>query len=110
MGLGAVAVLGDGREGTDAGGGRPDRDAQPARPWAVDDELARYTDDGELELRDGVTVLQRIDEPAADAERPSARSRSPLERDGLETWWLLQWDAEREGRGRRATRAVRSPP
>jgi hypothetical protein len=65
----------------------------PSGRWPGD-ELARYTPDGAVQLRDGVTVLQRIEAPLP--SEVAARSVAlSLEQDGQETWWLLQW----HGRG-----------
>ncbi len=85
-GWAVVAALGDGPEGTAQVVTDPTAapTTEAAVPW-TDGELARYTDDGELELRDGVTVLQRIDSPLPQdiAQRSVALA---LERDGQESW------------------------
>src|SRR6185503_16396083 len=64
VGLGAVAVLGDGgdtpaRVATDP---TVEPTAEPAAHWD-DGELARFDAGGHVEIRPGATVLDRVDEP-----------------------------------------------
>jgi hypothetical protein len=86
VGVGAVAVLG---EGADA----PSQVAtDPASGWDPG-VLARYTADGEVEVRPGVTVLQRIDAPLPAPGGAEHRSVAlAVEADGAEHWLLLEWD------------------
>lgn len=86
VGVGAVAVLGE-------GGDAPSHVAtDPASSWDPD-VLARYTTDGEVEVRPGVTVLQRIDAPLPAPGGAEHRSVAlAVEADGTEHWLLLEWD------------------
>jgi hypothetical protein len=96
VGLGAAVVVpGDSPEGaSQVPGGEstatPPTTAPPEVAWQ-DGELARYTPEGAVQLREGVAMLQRIDAPLP----PDVATRSvalSLQHDGQETWWLLQWD------------------
>jgi hypothetical protein len=93
VGVGAVALLGQGSGGApqfaDDATSRPS--ATPtAEPWGRD-ELVRYTNSGEIEIRDGVTVLQRIESPMPQDVAQSSVALA-LEHDGRESWHLLQWE------------------
>jgi hypothetical protein len=93
IGVGATIVL-DGEAGPDRAAdttepaGPADSGRSTEMPWQ-DGELVRFTDDGELELGDGVTVLQRIDSPLP-AKSGELSVALALEKNGTETWWLLQ--------------------
>jgi hypothetical protein len=93
VGFGAVALLGQGS------GGAPqfaaDETTSPSatptpEPWGRD-ELVRYTNSGEIEVRDGVTVLQRIESPMPRDVAQSSVALA-LEHDGKESWHLLEWE------------------
>ena len=95
VGLGAAVVVpGDTSEGVGRVAGSESTETAPTsvRPEGAwrNGELARYSPDGALQLREGVAMLQRIDAPLP----PDVATRSvalSLQHDGQESWWLLQW-------------------
>ena len=88
-------------------GGTPDRsddvateqtaspDPQP-EPWDGS-ELVRYSDSGMVEVRPGVTVLQRIDEPLGDPTDFNHSVALAVEFQGAESWLILDWWADPNG-------------
>jgi hypothetical protein len=84
----ALAAAGSDRAATDPGVA-----TDPAAPGTrgegalVDDELVALTLDGRLVVRDGVEVLQRVDNPLGSA--PPASSLGLAVREGGTTYWYL---------------------
>jgi hypothetical protein len=69
-----------------------------ATPDAWDDgDLARYTDDGTLEIRPGATVVQRIDEPFGEPTDANHSVALVLDFGGAETWLILSWEGDERG-------------
>jgi hypothetical protein len=68
----------------------------PEEGWD-DAEVARYSDDGQVEVRPGATVLQRIDDPLADPSDFNHSVALAVEFQGAETWLILDWKGNPEG-------------
>jgi hypothetical protein len=90
--LGAVVVLGG-----DPGAPAPVAEDPTTSPRADGQEawvgggLARYSDDGRLELRPGATELERIESPLG-ADSPDHHSVAlSLDYDGEVHWVMLEW-------------------
>jgi len=97
VGLGATALA----------GGAPDRPGQVAteqtaspqpepKAWEGSD-LVRYSDSGMVEVRPGVIVLQRIDEPLGDPSEYNHSVALAVEFQGAESWVILDWFADPDG-------------
>ena len=91
VGLGAVAVLGD-------GGDAPSQVATDAADGWRDGELARYDEDGQLEVRPGVTVLDRIDAPIPTVTGVQQSAALAVEHEGIRSWLLLKWSDWEDGK------------
>jgi hypothetical protein len=103
VGLGAVAVLGgDGTAPAEvATDPTPSPDAtqpdpSPAPGWD-DGELARYDNAGNLEVRPGVTVLERIDSPYPASAGMDRSVALALDYQGEESWLLISWAVHSDG-------------
>ena len=92
VGVGAVAVLGD-------GGHAPSQvatDRTPAVSWD-EGELARYDDVGNLEIRPDATVLERIDSPYPPSAGMDRSVALALDYQGEESWLLMSWAVHSDG-------------
>ena len=106
VGLGAVAVLG-------GDGGAPsqvatdpdttpetntDKHPDPTPPPGWDEgEFARYSDDGNLEVRPGATVLDRIDAPYPPGAGMDRSVALAVDYEGEEFWLLMSWAVHSDG-------------
>jgi hypothetical protein len=97
VGLGAVAVLGGGDSPSQlAADPTSGPTAEAAADWA-EDELARFDSDGNLEVRPGVTVLERIDSPFPPSAGMDRSVGLALEGGGDVTWMLMTWNTDDDG-------------
>jgi hypothetical protein len=95
VGIGATLLL----------GGQPSRDTDivasdppsTVPKWEGDD-LAHYTDEGDLEVRPGTTELDRIDSPYPARAGMNRSVALSLQFEGEETWWLLSWTLDADGK------------
>jgi hypothetical protein len=74
-----------------------------------DDELARYSDDGMVEIRPGVTVLHQIDEPYGDPSDYNHSVALAVEYRGAESWLLLTWETDPNGASTSASGTMAYP-
>ena len=114
VGIGAVAVLGGNGDAPSQVATDPTADpavdptGDPAAVWD-EGELARYDDDGNIELRPGVTVLDRVDEPYGDASDYHHSIALALEFQGAQSWLILEWDTDPTGASSSASGAGAAP-
>lgn len=114
VGIGAVALLGgDGDAGSQVATDpttepTTEPTADPAAGWG-EGELARYNDAGILELRPGVTVLDRADEPYGDATDYHHSVALALEFQGAQSWLIMEWDTDPDGASSSSSGAGAAP-
>jgi hypothetical protein len=106
VGLGAVAVLGgDGDAGsqvatdpTPTPDASTDEHPDPTPPPGWDEgEFARYDADGNLEIRPGVTMLDRIDSPFPPSAGMDQSVALAVEQEGQAFWLLMTWNTDEDG-------------
>ena len=98
VGLGAVAVLGG--AGNSPSQVAADPTAHPTTvpsDWEDEDELARFDSGGNLEVRPGVTVLERIDSPFPPSAGMDRSVGLALGDEGDVTWMLMTWNTDDDG-------------
>jgi hypothetical protein len=114
VGIGSVALLGgDGDAGSQvATDPTPDPTAEPttepAAEWG-EGELARYDNEGDLVVRPGVTVLDRVDEPYGDATDYQHSVALALEFQGTQSWLIMEWDTDPDGASSSSSGAGAAP-
>jgi len=97
VGLGATMLANGNAGGNDQVATDPASTTEPApEPWQGG-ELARYSDDGMVEVRPGVTVLHRIADPLGDPSDFNHSVALALEFRGSETWLILNWETDPNG-------------
>jgi hypothetical protein len=98
VGLGAVAVLGSGGDSPSPVAADPTADPTTVPSgWEDEDELARFDSDGNLEVRPGVTVLERIDSPFPPSAGVDRSVGLALDDQGDVTWMLMTWNTDDAG-------------
>ena len=88
-GLGAVAVVGD--------GATPSRVASDTGAHWEGSELARYNNDGELEINPDAKVVDRVDSPFPPSAGMDHSVALALEHEGEANWMLLSWTRYDDG-------------
>jgi hypothetical protein len=97
VGLGATMVANGNGGGNDQVATDPTSTTEPAvEPWQ-EGEVARYSDDGMVEVRPGVKVLHRINDPLGDPSDFNHSVALALEFRGSETWLILSWETDPNG-------------
>ena len=80
----------------------------PAAGWD-EGELARYNDAGILELRPGVAVIDRVDEPYGDPTDYHHSVALALEFQGAQSWLIMEWDTDPDGASSSSSGAGAAP-
>jgi hypothetical protein len=97
VGIGAATLSGAGDQAPQVADTQKPSDPNPSVDDVWDGELARYDDTGHVELRPGVTVLRRIDEPYGDSSETRHSVALALEFQGAESWLMLTWEESADG-------------
>ncbi len=90
LGIAAAVVL-------SSDGSAPSHIASDTGGKTESPELARYDEQGNLQLHPGVTVVDRVDEPYPPSAGKDHSVALALEYQGQESWLLLTWAQDRDG-------------
>jgi hypothetical protein len=116
VGIGASLLAGGAQDSPDGvatdptAASTPSNQETPAtnQPWG-DGELARYSTNGLVEIRPGVTVLHQIDEPYGDPSDFNHSVALAVEYHGAESWLLLTWETDPNGDSSSSSGAMAHP-
>jgi hypothetical protein len=99
VGLGTVAVLADGSNGTSpvATEETPTSSPTPEAAGWPGKRVVRIDDEGAVQIRPGATVLDRVDDPLPGADATHRSVAVAVTYEGEETWHLITWEGFPQG-------------